>query len=84
MCLSWPPVRTPYYRPTTWHARNNHRAVEQHLDQPLTIAWASGERLPRIHAAAEPVTMLVIIVLWHVRKGVRNCQDGSIADLATE
>jgi hypothetical protein len=46
MCLSWPPVRTPYYRPTTRHARNNHRAVEQHLDQPLTIGssfrWASA------------------------------------------
>ena len=38
MCLSWPPVRTPYYRPTTRHAHNNHRAVEQHLDQPLTIS----------------------------------------------
>jgi hypothetical protein len=47
-------------------------------------ARASGGRLPRIHAAAEPVTMPVIIVLRQVRKGERNCQGGSIADLATE
>jgi hypothetical protein len=45
-------------------------------------ARASSERLPRIHPAAEPVMVPVIIALRQVRVAVRNCQDGSIADLA--
>jgi len=45
-------------------------------------ARASGGCLPQIHAAAEAVTVPVIIVLRQVRKGERNCQGGSIADLA--
>jgi hypothetical protein len=53
----------------------------------ISISLSQSARagcLPPIHAAAEPVTMPVIIVLRQVRKGERNCQGGSIADLATE
>jgi hypothetical protein len=84
MCLSWPPVRTPYYRPTTRHVRNNHHRWSNISISLSQSARASGGCLPRIHAAAEAVTMPVIIVLRQVREGERNCQDGSITDSATE
>ena len=81
MCLSWPPVRTPYYRPTTRHARNNHRAVEQHLDQPLTISlnfrWAPSTD-PRSRRAGDDAADHRVAAS---QRGVRNCQGGFIADL---